>query len=79
MSDEGKRPILIPGGEKLLMNVRQTGASLMQSLDVVKAHEAKISKEQLIEILEGHAAIGEVMVEAVVRVRKAMGHEEEVS
>ena len=68
MSDEGKRVVPVPGGMKLLSNVEETGQTLMEGAELAPY----LSREQLIQVLEGHGRIGEVMVEAVGRCRKTM-------
>lgn len=73
MSDVGREAVLIPGGIKLLSNVAETGETLVESGETVEDLIEYMSKEQLIEIIQGHAQIGKVMVEAVKRVRRVMG------
>ena len=68
MSDEGTRPVCIPGGEKLLNNTMKTGECLMEDAALAPA----LDREELILLLEAHAQLGDAMVRAVARTRKKM-------
>lgn len=65
----GKAVIPVPGGQKLLSNVEDTGRLLIESAETVRDLGDLISRDVLIEMIEGHAKIGEAMVKTVERTR----------